>query len=522
MQAPLVIVVTPTHESNVTQPPVTPTAIPTLPAQAPSSTLPPATAGAVPTRAAQAQAPTTLPTTPSTPVPPKASPLPPTTAPTQTPPATTDVTPMSTFGPVLPPTYTPPTPITPTATLAPTLSGSQTISPTLAGSPTVTLTPSITGTPLPTLARDEMGIQIHGYLNDNDWQTMLNHAKTLGVGWIKIQVLWKELEPARGSYNTLYQLTVLHVQKAHAQGFKTMISIDKAPDWARSPGQHTNDGPPLDPKDLANFTTSLVFDIKPEFLDAIEVWNEPNLISEWEGVPFDATTYFKYFDATYQAIRHEEQQVTPTFNSPHHIAIITAAPASGTPNGAGSINDRDWLNQFFAAGTAKYGADISIGVHPYGWGNAPEADCCTPGPNVTGWYDNRGFFFKDTLDDYRQIMVKYHDDAAQLWVTEFGWASYDGLHRSDGSPASAPSDPSFGWLKILTAPQQADYIIRAYTMVQHPPYNTFLGPMMLWNLNFGSIPQMIDNGRQEAGFSLLDNNGSPRPAYEELAAAPKH
>src|SRR5579859_2374054 len=92
MQAPIVIIVTPTHESNVTLPPVTPTAVPTHVAQVPSSTLPPATVGAVPTRvaqlpspvvpsvtptavptrAAQAQAPTALPTTPSAPVPPTA------------------------------------------------------------------------------------------------------------------------------------------------------------------------------------------------------------------------------------------------------------------------------------------------------------------------------------------------------------------------------------------------------------------------------------------------------------------
>ncbi|MHB8625566.1 MAG: hypothetical protein ACYDBJ_08500 [Aggregatilineales bacterium] len=494
MQAPVVIIVTPTHAPGTPQPPVTPSAVPNQVAQASTPTTPPAT------------------------------PIPPTQVPSTIPPTqpltvASDVTPMATFGPVLGPTYTPPTPITPSATPPGTVAGSPTVPST--GSPTLTGTPGPSPTPLPTLARNAMGIQIHGYLNDADWQTMLNHAKALGVGWIKVQIAWKELEPARGNYNTLYQSTILNIQRAHAQGFKTMISLDKAPDWARSPGQHSDDGPPLDPQDLANFATNLVFDIKPEFLDAIEVWNEPNLISEWNGVPFNGATYMKYFDATYHSIRNEEQLVTPTFNIQHHIVIIVAAPASGTPDGAGSVNDRNWINQLYAAGLTKYGGDIALGVHPYGWGNAPEADCCTPGPGVSGWYNNRGFFFKDTLDDYRKIMVSNHHDAAQLWVTEFGWATYDGLHRSDGSPASPPTDPSFGWLKILNAQQQADYVIRAFTMAQHPPYNSYLGPMMLWNLNFGAIPQMIDTGRQEAGFSLLDNNGSPRLVYQALAAAPK-
>ncbi len=299
-----------------------------------------------------------------------------------------------------------------------------------------------------------------------------------------------------------------------------MISVDTAPDWARAPGTHANDGPPTDPQALADFLTSLVHDVKPEFVDALEIWNEPNLRREWDEVPLNGVTYMKYFDAAYQAIRKEEQLVTPTFNVVHHIAIIAAAPASGTPNSADSVNDRDWLKQLYAAGLAHYGADIGVGAHPYGWGNAPEADCCSPGPNVTGWYDNRGFFFKDTLDDYHQIMTA-NGHNAQLWITEFGWASYDGLHRSDGTPAVPPSDPSFGWVKILNQQQQADYTIRAFTLVQHQPYASFVGPMMLWNLNFGTIPQMIDTQRQEAGFSLLDYNGSPRPVFDALAAAPK-
>ena len=32
-------------------------------------------------------------------------------------------------------------------------------------------------------------------------------------------------------------------------------------------------------------------DIKPEFLDAVEVWNEPNLIREWRGATLNGGTY---------------------------------------------------------------------------------------------------------------------------------------------------------------------------------------------------------------------------------------
>jgi hypothetical protein len=45
--------------------------------------------------------------------------------------------------------------------------------------------------------------------------------------------------------------------------------------------------------------------------------------------------------------------------------------------------------------------------------------------------------------------------------------------------------------------------------------------MMLWNLNFATIPKLTDDGREEAGFSLLDQNYNPRPVYQALQAAPK-
>jgi hypothetical protein len=460
----------------------------------------------------------------ATPVPPTPIPL---SMPTNGAVPASDVTPMATYGPVVGPNYTPatPVPVTP-ATVIPitpavtVLPGTATaVTPT---TPTVTPTPGPSSTPLPTLARDFVGIQIHGYLNDAEWQKMLDRAKVLGVSWIKVQVLWKQMAPARGTTNDIFQTLVLDVQRAHTQGFKTLLSVDSAPDWARGAGPLTSDGPPADPQDLASFISTLVMIIKPEFIDALEVWNEPNLRSEWNtpGVALNGATYLKYFDAAYQSIRHTESLVTPTFGT-HHITIIAAAPATGTSNTANTVGDRDWLKQLYAAGLAHYGTDIAIGAHPYGWGNAPESDCCKQDPGVAGWNDNRAFFFKDTLDDYRQIMVTNHHDAAKLWVTEFGWGTYDGLHRSDASPAGQPSDPSFGWLKLLNKQQQADYTIRAFLMASRPPYSSFVGPMMLWNLNFGTIPQMIDTGRQEAGFSLLDFDGSPRPVFSELAAAPK-
>ena len=37
------------------------------------------------------------------------------------------------------------------------------------------------------------------------------YSKALGVGWIKVQIEWKELEPDKGNYNNLYAAMVLRM-----------------------------------------------------------------------------------------------------------------------------------------------------------------------------------------------------------------------------------------------------------------------------------------------------------------------
>jgi polysaccharide biosynthesis protein PslG len=416
--------------------------------------------------------------------------------------------PTAAFGPVVGPNYTPP----PTFTTGPP----PTLPPAAVTLPPLT-TPGPSPTPGPILRSALMGIQIHGYLKDDEWLRMLAYSKDLGMGWVKVQVQWKELEPADGVFNELYSAMVLNVQRARLQGFRTLVSIAKAPGWARPRSVfETDDGPSDSPQDFADFVGRFVHDAKPEFIDAIELWNEPNLVREWRGKPITGAEYMKYFGAAYAAIQNE-QRVQPT---DHRITVITAAPApTGTRSDGSTLNDRDWLQQLYANGLAKFGADVAVGVHPYGWANPPDATCCRAQPGVTGWFAYRSFYFRDTLDDYRTIMVRNNHAPGKLWVTEFGWATFDGLRRSDGNAASA--DPRAGWQTLISQSQQATYVLRAFHIAQQPPYYDYLGPMMLWNLNFGIIPKMIDDSREEAGFSLLDANWNPRPVYVLLKDAPK-
>lgn len=377
--------------------------------------------------------------------------------------------------------------------------------------PTAMPTAGPSPTPGPGLIRDLIGVQIHANVNNSDYETLLNHTRSLGMTWIKFQFNWSLLESAPGQYTEHFYMLRLYVQRAHQQGFKVMVSVAKAPGWSRRASPDSilrEDAPPDDPQALANFIGGILSQIGTDvtgrpYISAIEIWNEPNLRREWYGHPLTGGEYMRYFAPAYTAVRAFSPAVT----------VITAAPAP-TGDSPESTNDRTWLQQLYNAGLARYGADIVVGIHPYGWANAPEARCC-PNPS-RGWDDQPQFFFLDTVEDYRRIMVANGHATAQMWGTELGWATFDGLANSQGQRPPDPSgQPFYGFINQW---QQADYLLRALLLAQERPY---LGPMIVWNLNFATIPGQVDRSDPQTGYGLLDANGQPRAAYNTLKDAPK-
>jgi hypothetical protein len=408
------------------------------------------------------------------------------------------------------PTDTPggPTPV-PSLTPLPTNPPAATATP-----PAAAPTPAVTGTPLPTLRADLMGIQIDPAVSLDDYNTALWLVSRLGVKWVKFQFAWDLLEPQPGQLSDVFYKYRIMVQDASQAGLKVMISITKAPDWARATTDEN--GPPRDPQALASFITSMMGEVRVDmygnsYFSAIEVWNEPNLRREWNGGTLGGAEYMRYFDAAYNAIRAGE--------GGQSVTIITAGLApTGIDDGTTAVDDRAFLRQMYAAGLSNPAyQNIAVGVHPYGAANPPDARWCGQSDCGGQGYNNHpSWFFLNTLEDYHAIMQENGDTGRQMWATEFGWGTYQGFTLSDGSPAPPPADPPyFQW---ITEQQQADYIMRAFEIGQSLPY---LGPMILWNLDYAT--QDYINARDErAAYALLRGGADPlRPAFKLLEAAPK-
>jgi hypothetical protein len=387
----------------------------------------------------------------------------------------------------------------PLATPSPT---NQPIS-TATSAPTNTPTPAFTPTPAypaydgPPLNRSDIGIQMH--IQQVELVPLIEHAQTLGVGWVKTQVSWKLYQPFPDQYSEdrLAELDEF-VEAADARGLNILLNVAKAPEWSRPTTEL--DGPPQD-YDLYRQFMQFLAERYQGRIAAYELWNEANLKREWNGSPLSAADTFALMQAGADGVRAVD---------PYAILVSGAPATTGINDGANAIDDRVYLRGMLEAGVSE--VVDAIGVHPYGWSNPPGSSVHDAESSVPGHNDHPSFFFKDTLDDYAALLDEYGVQKP-LWATEFGWGSFEGILNEQGTPEPPPSGAAF--MNDVDEWQQAQYILGAYAMAQG---RDEVGPLFLWNLNFGPI---LGTQFAESGYSILRLDESARPSYLALKHAPK-
>jgi spore germination protein YaaH len=400
------------------------------------------------------------------------------------------------------PTYTP-TP-TPTDTPVPTPTPTQTPTPTSTPTPAPTKKPqpaqppSSSAPPPSTGQSFDYGIQAHVWGQQHG--PIIDAVKGLGFRWLKMQVEWKHHEgQGKGQYN--WEEIDRIVDSCQANGIRLLASVVKAPTWARGPSPDLSvEGPPQNLQDYADFMGAMAARYKGRIW-AYEIWNEQNLHYEWGNEPLDPGRYVQMLKLAYQAIKGQDPQA---------YVISGALTPTGYNDGVIAIDDLQYLERMYQAGLKNY-CD-GVGVHPSGYNMPPDADWqayTDPSAGFTGPYANRhrSWSFRGTMESYRNVMVVYGDAGKRLWPTEFGWASVHGL-------GVAPAK-GYEYAADNTEQEQADWLVRAYQMAKDWGW---VGPMFLWNLNYGPASGPAD---EKAAFGILYPNWTPRPSYLALAAMPK-
>lgn len=307
-----------------------------------------------------------------------------------------------------------------------------------------------------------------------------------GFRWTKLTLPWRSVEASCKNCIDWEQLDQA-VAASTAAGVKIMVRIDHQPSWSRA--TVVENGPPDDMFDYADFVSVVANRYRSGSpkgtIDAIQVWNEPNLSREWGNSIVDrdqAAQYMYMLKETYTLVK----AVDPT-----KIIVSAGLSPTGTNDGTAQPDDvyLGWLYEF---GLAAY-SDV-IGMHAPGYGSPPEAEL-----NSDARFPHPSFYFR-RVEQLRDIMTLNGDGFKQFWVLEFGWTTDQ-------------VNPQYSWYAV-TPEQQADYVVRAYKYAQ-TYWAPQVGPMFVWTM---ADPTWTE-ANEQFWWSITNPDGTPRPSYNAILAA---
>ncbi|MFN2225418.1 MAG: beta-galactosidase, partial [Anaerolineae bacterium] len=113
-----------------------------------------------------------------------------------------------------------------------------------------------------------------------DWkqERTLEMAQAAGIGWIKQQFSWEEIEPVhKGEFEWAKYDRI--VDLAERYGMNLIARLDRPPDWTRQDNRFKT-RPPDDFEDYGDFVYEVVRRYRGR-VRYVQIWNEPNLSAEW-------------------------------------------------------------------------------------------------------------------------------------------------------------------------------------------------------------------------------------------------
>ncbi len=326
---------------------------------------------------------------------------------------------------------------------------------------------------------------VEAFLVDKDVASLTSDITNLGMKWVKQTINWRDFEPAQGQidFGTLDTI----VNSLHDAGLNILFTVTAAPVWARTTTDEN--GPPDNVADYATFVTALAQRYTGK-VQAYEIWSEPNLRREWNSKvhPLGVTSYMELLNAAYTAIKAVD---------PSAVVISAGLAPTGFNDKVNAADDRQFLKDLYTSGLAK--VSDAVGAHPLGWANPPDSECCVAPVGVETHYESPSFFFRNTLADYRQIMIASGDSSTPIWVTKFGWGTSE-----DTQPPSSINV----FITYTTLGEQAIYDPRAFELGTEFGY---VGPMFLDNLNGCQI-----GSDESCYYALIGSDGAPRPVFAAI------
>jgi hypothetical protein len=315
-------------------------------------------------------------------------------------------------------------------------------------------------------------------------QHSLDLLRAAGVTWIRQQLPWEQIEPvAKGQTtdprfgNSTWAKFDDIVERASGLGLQLILRLDTSPRWALPPDAVDGLGPPILDVDYWDFVGQVATRYRGR-VAAYQIWNEPNLNSEWGGRTPDAAAYARLLRGATERIH----AVDPS------ARVLMAALAPTLTENADALNELIYLQQLYDAGVR--GAFDIMAVQVYGLRGGPD-DPRIDRSDVT--------FSRPSL--IRQLMERNGDGATPAWATEMGW---------NVNPPDLP-EQRFG---RVTPSLQARYTVRAINRVREQwPW---MQVVCVW---YWKRPDDTNKDQDWFWFRLADPDFTLQPVYYAIRDA---
>jgi polysaccharide biosynthesis protein PslG len=331
---------------------------------------------------------------------------------------------------------------------------------------------------------DRVGFTSHtNYLSEDEGGRYLERATSIGVRWFREDFWWSVLEPQRGQFN--WAPTDALMRNAARHGANVVAIAGYAPGWA-SGRTESDKFPPRDPQDYARFCVAIVErygergsfwaenpSLRPAPVRAIELWNEPWFWAFWGPDP-DPAGYASLVRAAAPAIKAASRDVR---------VLISGDLHTGYRDGRENSWLNGWLSQLLKQDLPMQAVD-GWSIHPYAGNRGPYQS------TIEGFADQRyatQWLFEQLplIRDMTAAAGKFKP----LWPTEFGWTTAG----------------------EVTEEAQARFVREAFTRTVDE-WGAFVERSFLYVL------ERPHNGDRDGGFSLLRDDGSPKPGWAALSS----
>jgi polysaccharide biosynthesis protein PslG len=309
----------------------------------------------------------------------------------------------------------------------------------------------------------------------------LQMVRDAGFGAIRQQFPWAEIEPdakgvhwdARWNQSTWDKYDEI-VGLAAEYGLEVLARLDTSPGWA-----HPANPWPATPPDYLGDYGDYVAAVVGRYAGRVryfQVWNEPNLASEWGEQPVDPAAFTALLAEGYRRAKAANPDAV----------IVAPALAPTVEESLWVVNDLQYLEAMYRAGAGS--AFDVLAVQAYG---------LRDGPDDRRLGADRVNFSRALL--VRELMVRWGDAAKPVWATELGW---------NALPADFPGPAVYG---RVSEAQQARYTVRALERAREEwPW---LQRSFVWYLKRADASR-----RDEAWyyFRLLEPDFTPLPVYHAV------